>query len=58
MKPLFFGSIAVIAAKPQGALGARYLHLPVEAYGSSESDLLLTRSSNCNLVPVSLAAHR
>lgn len=37
---------------------ARYLHVAVEVYGSTESGFLLIRSSNRNLVPVFLAAHR
>ena len=37
---------------------ARYLHVAVEVYSNSESGFLLIRSSNRNLVPVFLAAHR
>jgi len=37
---------------------ARYLHVAVEADSSIESGFLLIRSSNRNLVPVFLTAHR
>jgi hypothetical protein len=58
MKLLFFGSIAVIAAKPQRALGLGICTCRSRPTAVRESGLLLIRSSNRNLVPVSLAAHR